>query len=158
VLTTSIIRVLISLIIEAVNTSETSVNLYISTQRNIPKGFNLHAQPLRHMQVTWPIRLLLRCKGLGLEVCFGVNNWRFVGDRIWNVTQTAVTLCAYRNWMSKAISVINTWPRPTIFASEQVPPLKCAKRDAYSCRKHEVNIKDGHKLSWISPISLQNRT
>jgi hypothetical protein len=43
VLTASIIRVInIALMMEAVSTSETLVNLYQTTRRNIPEDSNLH--------------------------------------------------------------------------------------------------------------------
>jgi hypothetical protein len=42
VLTTSIIRAIIALMMEAVSTSEMSVNFYETTRRNIPEDGHLH--------------------------------------------------------------------------------------------------------------------
>jgi hypothetical protein len=44
VLATAIIRAMIALMMEAASTSETSVNFYQNTRRNIPEGSYLHTR------------------------------------------------------------------------------------------------------------------
>jgi hypothetical protein len=44
VCTASIIRVMIALMMEAVHTSETSVNIYLTTWQYIPEDFKLHTR------------------------------------------------------------------------------------------------------------------
>jgi hypothetical protein len=52
VLAASIIRAIIALVMEAANTSETSVNFYQTTQHNNPKDSHLHIHHHDNLNIT----------------------------------------------------------------------------------------------------------